>query len=257
MAQENYKEKLSAYMDGELDAAASEGVRTALKDDPRLQKDMADFRRLASEAAKLPVPQMDEDTGNALWEIVADQTVKAKRSAETEARAASVSTGKWIEHAKALGEPPEVGEERWNNVWAGVRQQSGLQDRMQEQEREAEEAASSEQSSVSAQPLQADFTPTDLQTVAIPGSGSGHEPQRVQSTFSIWTAAGLMAVAALLLLAVLGGLEHTPLNKPGGEKVAEDNEFKEPEAGEHYFALVKHYPGDDEPAVCFFLKDDE
>lgn len=68
-------EQLSAYADGELDAAARARMEEALARDEGLRRTLDDFRTLDAATAALPVPQIDGSTGEVLWELVAGRTV--------------------------------------------------------------------------------------------------------------------------------------------------------------------------------------
>lgn len=222
MVQEALLERLSAYADGELDAAECARMETALAHDAELRRALAQFRRLDGATAGLPAPQLDASAAAALWTEIAQRTFqRGLPAAGTEAD--------WAEVAGNLAPAPELPEERWQTVWAGIqaRTSSGAQ------------AGSAGQAAAR------------VSEVRLPA------PARVR-TAAWWRAAGALALAAGLLLGVTlfalwnGRGEFEPPTVRGTPEV-EPAEVLD----DRYFMMVKHVPGIETPVVCFFLKDPE
>ena len=246
MSELTLDEKLSAYADGELDAAQAGELETALRDDTALQRMLAQFRAMDREAAALPVPQLDGDTGAALWSLVAERTVEAPASGpESDRPFRDLSAG--------LPAVPEVKEARWDRAWADIRARTV-------DAKAASEKTTGATEMEKALPLEADFTPLNQKAVAFSEADASEGPGRTSSPFaarrggsSIWKAAGLMAAAAALVVMANMGLVQWPGSNVGPDNPpvpVEEDEFAEA-LDENYMVMVKHVEGLDEPLVCF------
>lgn len=247
MASEELLIKLSAYADGELAEEEAREVVAALEAEPDLQQVLDQFRRLDSETAALPVPQLEDDAGEALWEMVADRTVKRTNDAP-DSEAEQKTPGDWKDLAAAMPAEPQIGEDRWAKVWSGIQERTG----QEEPKKELTPAPSAVESA----PLQADFTPVDMKVVKDAPTRIDSAPR--QKAIPIWSAALLMSAAAAIMLAVWPGIIGTPVQPdPGGDvdvvEVPEGPEVND----DRYFMLVRHVEGVESEVVCFFEKEDE
>ncbi|MCZ7645398.1 MAG: zf-HC2 domain-containing protein [Planctomycetota bacterium] len=240
-------ERLSAYADGELEPGAAAEVEAALRADPALRRALARFQRLTREAAALPVPQLESGAENALWEVVRERTVGGEAGWEA---------GRWAEVSGRLKAAPEVDEERWTKVWAGISSRTrGASER-------AVRPADSEA------PIAADLTPGELPAVA--GDKVVRMPER--RVLPIWPAAGVLAAAAAVILTLTLGLavlrENGPEDPGKGPAVARQDPGPGPlrqvkydpmpeVLDDRYQMVVKNIPGIEEPVLCFFLKEEE
>ena len=237
-------EQVSAYADGELDGPAEAEVSAALERDAALRKALAAFRKLDAAAATLPVPMLDAETGRALWAEVSFRTTE--RRGESAAAPAD-----WKAVSSALPPAPAVSEARWSKVWAGVR--SGIQ-----QAGPAAQAVDSGHRA--ALPLDADLSPINLRAV----SEHAQAPERRSRANSLWMAVGVMAAAAMILLATIP-LMRTVLPDPLPTKKEHVVKRLPPSAeddgaqvlDDRYFMLTRHVEGVENPVVCFFLKAEE
>lgn len=238
-------EQLSAYADGELDAAARARMEEALGRDESLRRALADFRTLDKATAALPVPQIDGSTGEVLWELVAGRTVHRGE----EDSSAALNERLQRELAAGLAPVPEVSAERWGPVWAKIRAQTV--------------AAKRPGTAVIDRPLGDDLTPVELSVVR-EAHATAAAPRK-RKVVPIWRAAATMAAAATVLLVATVALRNsapgnglTPTD--GGERVAQVHGPPPAQTevlDDRYFTMVKYVPGLDKPVVCFFLKEGE
>lgn len=239
-------ELLSAYADGELDAAARARMDEALGRDEGLRRALADFRTLDKATAALPVPQIDGATGEVLWELVAGWTVHRGK----EDSSAALNERLQRELAAGLAPVPEVSAERWGPVWERIRAQTV--------------AAKRPGTAIIDRPLGDDLTPTELAVVREAHASASPAP-RERKVVPIWRAAATMAAAATVLVVATIALRNPP---PGnglppvdpGQQVATVHGPPPAQTevlDDRYFTMVKYVPGLDKPVVCFFLKEGE
>lgn len=230
MVDEKLLEQLSAYADGELDAAARAQVERALASEAGLRRELAQLRKLDEAAAALPVPDMPAGAAEALWAEIAERIGEAEP-----ARAAS-ARGRI---APALPDAPVIPEERWQGVWDGIRQRTGSAP------------------AVGAGPLDADLTPAGMKVV-----GSGRNIVVVDTwrrPIPLWRTVAALAVAASVLIALtfVFLLRTRTGRQADPPRVA--NSAPEPAASEaldsRYRLVEKKLPGIEATVVCFFLKD--
>lgn len=263
MANEALLEKLSAYADGELDAAGVAEVEAALARDAALGRTLAQFKRLQAEAARLPVPSLDEDTGATLWALVQERTVAQP------AQAGTLSHEAWKKVSGRLPEVPQVDPERWGRVWEGISRRTVAAAAVHE----TAVLHKREEASERHEPLMADLTPGEMPAV----QDFRAAPKAPRKAVSIWPAAAFLAAAALVIVAATAGLVGLPQHPdpagtpaphvvqgsphgkgPGPIRVAHVEYDPLPEVLDNrYLMVVKHVPGLDEPVVCFFLQEPE
>jgi len=226
MLDEQTIEKLSAYADGELDAQASGEIERVLAGDAELRGCLEQFRRLDGVAAALPVPQMSEAAGEALWEAVTAQVREGEES---------LSPSVLRRVIDGLPVPPVVPEERWRSVWTNVRART---------------------TGAAERPLDADLTPGPLQAV---NPRLSAQAAKDAAPIPLWR--GFMALAAaavVLVIATVAFLHYTDKPDENGFQppVLAEPKIQPPEAlDDRYFVMVKHVPGIEQPVVCFFLKE--
>lgn len=237
-------EQLSAYADGELDAAARARIEDALGRDEGLRRALADFRTLDAATAALPVPQIDGSTGEVLWELVAGRTVHRGK----EDSSAALNERLQRELAAGLAPVPEVSAERWGPVWERIRAQTV--------------AAKRPGTAILDRPLDDDLTPTELAVVR-EAHASASAP-RERKVVPIWRAAATMAAAATVLVVATVALRNpapgNALPPVDGGQVAQVHGPPPAQTevlDDRYFTMVKYVPGLDKPVVCFFLKEGE
>jgi hypothetical protein len=196
-----------------------------LAEDTELRACLEQFRKLDGAAAALPVPQMGEATGKAIWEAV---TARVREGEE------GLSSADAQRIADELPQPPVVSEDRWRTVWSNVRAQTTARE---------------------ARPLDADLTPGPLHAVDTPSK----QADRGAVPIPLWRGFMTLAAAALVLIvatvAFMSHVEETgDPDKKNGSRVVQLP--TPPEAlDDRYFVMVKHVPGIEEPVVCFFLKE--
>ncbi|MCW8130594.1 MAG: zf-HC2 domain-containing protein [Planctomycetota bacterium] len=225
-------EKLSAYADGELEPAEAAEVAAALAEHPELRRVVSGFRVLDAQAAKLPVPPIDDETGRALWSEVSFRTLESKDLPG----ARTLGTTAWNEMAEGLPPAPEVREDRWNQVWQGVRKNMPA--------RPAEPAEH-------ALPL-GDLSPVNMPAVS---DRAAARPAVRRRPLAFWF--GSSAMAAALVLGVTAFLFRHHSGGTGTDRVAHDEPLGAKVLDDRYFLLTKHVPGVDTPVVCFVLKDED
>lgn len=230
-------EKLSAYADGELEGAESAALSAALEARSELRRMLEAFKRLDEQAAALPVPPLDEETGRALWSEVSFRTLEA----QGKPGAKPLETPAWNAMAEGLPPAPEVNAERWGKVWQGIR--GGMRP-----------GATSEEAREDAErpvPL-GDFSPVHLAAVKDREPfEAARKPRKRPVAF--WFSAAAMAAAVLIAVASFAFRNH------GGTKdapVASEDLQGAAVLNDRYFMLTKHVQGVESPVVCFFLKDD-
>lgn len=230
-------EKLSAFADGELQDAEAAELAAALENQPELRQLLAAFRRLDAAAAALPVPELDRETGAALWSEVSFRTLENAGGAQPR------QAPDWNELAGGLPPAPRVGEERWNKVWQGIR--GGMQAPAHGSEAEPERAL----------PL-GDLSPVDMPAVNDRASARARvEPLPRRRASMFWLASAAMAAAVLFGVTAFVMRQHQV--KPGDKPVAAMDLTKGAQVlDDRYFLLTKHVPGVEGPVVCFVLKDE-
>jgi hypothetical protein len=115
--------KISAYADGELDAAARSEVEAALALQPELTRRLDALRKLDRAAAQLPVPEMDAGAGKAVWGMIAERIAD---------RPGVAQHGLALEEQVVAHLPsaPHVAEETWADVWSGIRSRISARERV-------------------------------------------------------------------------------------------------------------------------------
>ena len=240
-------EMLSAYADGELDAAASARVEAALQAEPRLRRRLAAFRALDAQAAVLPVPELDGSAAEALWTGVFERSERGAGTIRKPPPAQALESGRWRELAVGLPRVPEVSETRWGEAWSNIRGRTRTLLPSSVVER--------------AVPLDADLSPIGMRAVSWSADGASIGGGR--RAWSLWLAAGGMAAAAALMAGLtVFLLQGRSSSDPAGSQpqVAEDALEGARVLDDRYFMMVKHVTGTESEAqspvetVCFFLK---
>jgi anti-sigma factor RsiW len=123
--------ELSAYADGELDAAARAALEHDLAARPELRPLLAQFRRLDAAAAALPVPQIDASVG---WQMApVPEQVARRLDQAADAAVPTVPDGKYLQvweqiaARTVLGGVPQVAGEQWDKIWRKVSQRTVFQ----------------------------------------------------------------------------------------------------------------------------------
>ena len=227
MVDEKLFEQLSAYVDGELDAAALAQVERALASDAELRRALAQLRKLDQAAATLPVPEMPAGAAEALWAEI------AQRIGETE------PARKFGDRPDLRSVPefpaPVIPEERWRKVWDGIRQQTP--------------------SAPATGPLDADLTPAGMK---VAGSGRGVVTAETwRRPVPFWRNVAALAIAATVLIALT--FIFLLRTRTGHHKdppvVAEPTPGPAEVLDSRYQLVQKKLPGIEATVVCFFLKD--
>lgn len=134
--------ELSAYADGELDAAGAQALEARLND-PALQRQIALYKKLDQAVAALPVPEIPAAKAAAAWQQIAPYTVQlsageravfarldaATRELPVPQLSAAAFEQLWpriavrtvsSEKGHAAAPAPAVSQERWDKTWAEI-----------------------------------------------------------------------------------------------------------------------------------------
>ena len=285
--------ELSAYADGELDAAHAGAPAERANSDAAARRTIAFYRQLDEAAARLPVPAVDDAGARKAWETVAQRTTQVS-SAERRACAR-------IEQAAATLPVPQLSEAAAASAWRNVAQRttevSAADQRVFARLDQAaaalpvpvpgadafERAWAGIAGRVVSPPHGATDMPVRLEAPAVPAQqwdkvwqgivaktrlraapareqtvAQAESPRVVRGDFRRHAALRWrwLAAASAAAAILLGLLVYVP--QSGQSTAALDSGIVEvPEVLDDRYQVVVEYPeGQKTPVVCFFLKDD-
>ena len=226
---------LSAFADGELDAAQARDLAGRLATDPALRRVVTSYKALDAAALRLPVPELPQAAAAKAWRNVARRTCEVSLADQR-------AFGR-IEAAAAALATPAVSNEAFGEAWKEIA------NRLQPEGTDSQFPNGRKLFPVSVPSVQAPEPDASQWEEVWRGIRAQTGLSRRRSLPWRWLAAASLAAAVLLGLLVhvsLPGPEQAALGVPEAPEVLDDR----------YQAHIQYTEGLRSPVVCFLLKDD-